>query len=91
MQLIIPVPPMTKEKRLENQKKVKELGEKQKIIVRNIRQEHLKLIKNVFKDDPGIGKDAVTRIEKDVEKKVKSAQEDIDRITEQVKKDIMEA
>lgn len=82
---------MTKERRLENQKKVKELAEKQKIAVRNIRQEHLKLTKNVVKDDPGIGKDEVTRAEKDIEKKVKSAVDDIDRITEQVRKDIMEA
>ena len=91
MQLIIPLPPMTKETRIENQKKAKELGEKQKTVIRNIRQEHLKLIKNALKEDPGIGKDAATRVEKDVEKQMKSTLEEVDRITEQIKKDIMAA
>jgi len=91
MQLIIPLPPMTKETRLENQKRAKELGEKQKGVVRNIRQEHLKLIKNELKQDPGIGKDAATRAEKDVEKEMKSTLEEVDRITEQIKRDIMVA
>ena len=91
MQLIIPLPPMTKETRIENQKKAKELGDKQKTIIRNIRQEHLKLIKNALKEDPGIGKDATTRAEKDVEKQMKSTLEEVDRIIEQIKKDIMAA
>lgn len=91
MQLIIPLPPMTKEKRIENQKKAKELGEKQKTVIRNVRQEHLKLIKNALKEDPGIGKDAATRVEKNVEKQVKSTLEEVDRITEQIKKDVMVA
>ena len=91
MQLIIPLPPMTKETRLENQKKAKELGEKQKLIIRNIRQEHLKLIKNALKEDPKLGKDVIARVEKDVEKEVKSTLEDLDRIVEQIKKDIMTA
>jgi len=91
MQLIIPLPPMTKETRLENQRKAKELGEKQKTLVRNIRQEQLKLIKSAFKEDPAIGKDAVTRVEKDTEKEMKKTLEEIDRITEQIKKDIMMA
>jgi ribosome recycling factor len=82
---------MTKETRLENQKKAKELGEKQKAVIRNIRQEQIKLIKKALKEDPGIGKDAVTRVEKEVEKEVKSTLEDVDRITEQIKKDIMSA
>lgn len=91
MQLFIPLPPMTKEKRLENQKKVKDLSEKQKVVVRNIRQGHIKLIKTAVKEDPGIGKDAVTRIEKEVEKEIKSTLEEIDRIAEQLKTDIMTA
>ena len=76
---------------MENQKKAKELGDKMKIIVRNIRQEHLKLIKNALKEDPGLGKDAIARVEKDVEKQIKSNLEEVDRITEKIKKDIMTA
>ena len=91
MQLIIPLPPMTKETRLENQRKAKDLADKQKTLVRNIRQEQLKLIKSAFKEDPAIGKDAVTRVEKDTEKEMKKTLEEIDRITEQIKKDIMVA
>jgi ribosome recycling factor len=91
MQLTIPLPPMTKETRIENQKKAKELGDKQKTVIRNIRQEHLKLIKNALKKDPGIGKDTTARVEKDVEKQIKSTLEEVDRITEQIKKDIIAA
>jgi ribosome recycling factor len=91
MQLFIPLPPLTKQTRLDNQKKVKDSAEKQKAIVRNIRQDHLKLIKKAAKDDPELGKDAVTRAEKDVEKEIKKALEDIEKISEQVKKDIMVA
>jgi len=82
---------MTRQTRLDNQKKVKELGEKQKTIVRNIRQDHLKLVKKAAKDDPEMGKDVVVRVEKDVEKEIKSALEDIEKISEQVQKDIMSA
>jgi ribosome recycling factor len=82
---------MTKETRLENQKKAKELGDKMKTVIRNVRQEHLKLVKNALKEDPGLGKDAVTRVEKDVEKQIKSTLEEVERITEQIKKDIMTA
>ena len=91
MQLIIPLPPMTKETRLENQKKAKELGEKLKTTVRNVRQDQLKLIKSAFKEDPTIGKDTVSKVEKDVDKEMKKTLEEIDRITEQIKKDIMVA
>jgi ribosome recycling factor len=91
MQLFIPLPPMTKETRLENVKKVKELSDKQKTVLRSIRQDHLKLIKSALKDDPGIGKDAVTRVEKEVEKDFKTALEEVDKIAEQIKKDIMAA
>ena len=90
-QLLIPLPPLTKQTRLDNQKKVKELGEKQKTAVRNIRQDHLKLIKKAAKHDPGMGKDVVTRVEKEVEKEVKSMLEEVEKISEQVQKDIMEA
>jgi len=82
---------MTKETRFENQKKAKDLADKQKTLVRNIRQDQLKLIKSAFKDDPAIGKDAVTRVEKDTDKEMKKTLEEIDRITEQIKKDIMVA
>jgi ribosome recycling factor len=91
MQLVIPLPPLTKETRLGNQKKVKELGEKQKITVRHIRQRHMKLIKSAAKDDPSISVDVIARAEKDVEKEIKSALADIDKVTDQVKDDIMKA
>ena len=91
MQLTIPLPPMTKEVRLEKQKKAKDLAEQQKIVIRYIRQDHLKLIRNALKRDPGIGKDVAARIEKDVEKETKSTLEEVDRITDQIKKDIMAA
>ena len=91
MQLFISLPQITKETRLENQKKVKELAENKKAVVRNIRHDHLKFIKAALKDDPSIGKDEATKAEKDVDKEVKSTLEEIDKIGEQIKRDIMEA
>ena len=90
-QLIIPLPPLTKQTRVDNQKRIKELGEKQKTLVRNIRQDHLKLIKQAAKVDPTIGKDEVAKIEKEVEKEIKSTLEEVEKISEQVQKDIMNA
>ena len=82
---------MTKETRLDNVKKVKDLNDRQKTVLRNIRQGQLKLIKAAFKDNPALGKDAVTRVEKDVEKEIKTTGDEVDKISEQIKKDIMEA
>ena len=80
---------MTKETRLENQTKVKEIGERQKTTIRNIRQDHLKLIKKAFKDDPGLGKDAVAKAEKVVEKEMKSTLNEIEKLTEKIMKEVM--
>jgi len=91
MQLLIALPPVTRESRLENQRKVKELVENKKTTVRNIRHDHLRLIKTAFKEDPSLGKDAVTKAEKDVDKEIKSTLEELDKIGEQIKIDIMEA
>jgi ribosome recycling factor len=90
-QLLIPLPPLTKETRVENQKKVKEIGETKKTMVRNIRHDHLKLIKKAAKDDPGMGKDVVTRIEKEVEKEIKSTLEEVEKLSERFQRDIMTA
>jgi len=82
---------MTREVRVENQKKVKEIGEKQKIVIRNIREKQIKSMRNALKDDPGLSKDVLHKGEKDVDKETKASAEEIDKITEQLKKDIMTA
>lgn len=89
--MIIPLPPLTREVRLENQKKAKELGEKQKTVIRNIREKQIKSMRNALKEDPSLGKDALHQGEKGVDKETKSSLEQIDKITEQLKKDIMSA
>jgi ribosome recycling factor len=87
--MIIPLPPMTRQVRLENQKKVNEMAERQKTMIRNIREKQIKSMRNALKEDPGLGKDALHKGEKDVDKQTKASVEDIDKITEQLKKDIM--
>ena len=44
-----------------------------------------------LKDDPSLGKDALHRGEKEVDKETKTSLEEIDKIAEQLKKDIMSA
>jgi ribosome recycling factor len=90
MQLVIPLPPITRQTRLENQVRVKELAEKQKVVVRSLRQDKLKGIKAATKKDKSIGKDEVARAEKEVEKEVKEYLEKIGKISEKVQKEIME-
>ena len=90
MQLIIPLPPVTKQTRLDNQKKMRDLGERQKIAIRNIRQDHLKFIKKAAKQDRSLSEDVVVHVEKEVEKHVKSSLDEVVMITEKAQKLIME-
>jgi len=82
---------MTREVRLANQKKAKELGDKQKTVIRNIREKQIKSMRNALKDDPGLSKDVLHKGEKDVDKETKASVDEIDKVTEQLKKDIMAA
>ena len=91
MQLVIPLPPMTKQTRLDNQKKLKDFAEKQKTIIQNIRQKHMKLIKATSKDDPTVGEDIVKKVLKDVDKEVQKTFGEVTKITEKVNVDIMAA
>lgn len=91
MQLIIPLPPMTKQTRLDSQKKLKDLAEKQKTIIQNIRQKHNKQIKAATKADPTIGEDIIKRVLKDVDKEIQKTFGEVIKITDKVSGDIMAA
>jgi ribosome recycling factor len=91
MQLIIPLPPMTKQTRLDNQKKVKDLAEKQKTIIQNIRQKYNKQIKAASKDDPTLGEDIVKKLLKDVDKEIQKSFGEVTKIADKVSEDIMAA
>ncbi len=82
---------MTKQTRLDNQKKLKDFAEKQKTIIQNIRQKHMKLIKAASKDDPTLGEDIVKKVLKDVDKEVQKTFGEVTKITEKVSDDIMAA
>lgn len=91
MQLIITLPPMTRQTRLDNQKKLKDLAEKQKTIIQNIRQKHNKQVKAASKDDPTLGEDIIKRILKEVDKEIQKTLGEITKITDKVSEDIMAA
>ncbi len=84
----IPVPQLTEERR---HQLVKQLGDKVedcRIAVRNIRQDGIKVAKNM-KNNKALGEDDYVRIEKDLDKTVAEAQAQIDTIVAEKQKDIM--
>ena len=78
--LLIPVPPMTEERRGQMVKKVHQMAESSKISIRNIRQDILKKIKHQ-KDEKEISEDAYTRLDKQIQEKVDETNKTIGEIT----------
>jgi ribosome recycling factor len=48
-------------------------------------------MRNALKEDPSLGKDTLHKGEKDIDKETKASIDEIDKIAEQLKKDIMSA
>ena len=61
-----------------------------KTAIRGLRQDHLKHIKRIAKENKSLGKDEVSRAEKNVEKEVKSCLDEIVKISEKVQAEVME-
>ncbi len=83
----ISVPPLTKERREELVKKVKELGEEAKVSVRNVRREAMDAIKKAVKD--GFPEDSGKRTEERVQDLTNSHIKKIDEVVEAKSSDIM--
>ncbi len=85
--VIINMPPLTEERRLDLVKKAKSLGEETKISLRNSRHKIMDYLKKAVKD--GYPEDAGKRREEEVEKMVKQFAEKTNTLIEAKEKDIM--
>ncbi len=85
----LPIPPLTGERRKEFSKQVKELGEKTKIAVRNIRRDSNDMIKEMQKDGD-ITEDDLKRGLTKIQEATDDAVKKIDEIVAEKEKEIME-
>jgi ribosome recycling factor len=86
--VFLPVPPMTEERRKQVIKKVKEISEESKVVVRNIRHDILKKIKHQ-KEEKEISEDEMSRLEKQIQEKVDEGNKTIDELTKKKEQDVM--
>jgi len=86
--LILPIPPMTEERRKELVKLVHAETEKAKISVRNARHDAFKTIKQQ-KDDKEISEDQQKDAESDIQKLVDKANKEIDEMSKKKENDIL--
>ncbi|MFA5747748.1 MAG: ribosome recycling factor [Candidatus Absconditabacterales bacterium] len=86
--VIVKIPALTQERRLEISKQVKAMGEDIKARVRLIRQDAIKDSKKLF-DDKQIGEDENKRNEKDIDALTKSMNEKVDELIKNKTDEIM--
>ncbi|MBT3349225.1 ribosome recycling factor [bacterium] len=86
--LILPVPPMTEERRKKLVKIVHEESEAARIVVRNLRQDTMKKVKSQ-KDSGEISEDDQKRFEKQIQEKVDDTNKKIDELSKKKESDIL--
>lgn len=86
--MIVKIPALTQERRVEITKQVKSMGEEIKGRVRLARQEAMKDNKTIF-DAKEIGEDESKRNEKEIDALVKSMNEKIDELVKNKSDEIM--
>lgn len=86
--LLLPIPPMTEERRKKLVKLVHEEAEQARISVRNLRHDFLKKVK-YQKDENEISEDEQKKREKQIQEKVDEANKQIEEISSGKEKDIM--
>ena len=87
--ILVKIPPLTQERRKELTKLVSQLGEEAKIAIRNARQEALKDIKKQF-EEKLLSEDEKGRLEKQIDETTKDLNQQVDKIVETKKQQIME-
>jgi ribosome recycling factor len=75
----LPIPPLTEERRLEFVKVLHTKAEEAKVVIRQIRKDLMETIE-VDKKQGLIGEDEMVRLQKEVQKKVDSANQLIERL-----------
>ena len=86
--IIISIPPLTEERRIEMTKIVKKLSEEAKVSIRNVRWDSVKAIKKA-EDNKEITEDDKKSFEEDLQKEVQKANTTIDEKTKKKSEDIM--
>ena len=86
--ILLPVPPLTEDRRKQMVKLVHEESEKARISIRNIRQSFNKDLQTQ-KDDKDISEDEASREEKNIQEKIDGANKNIDELTRQKEADVM--
>lgn len=86
--ILIKVPALTQERRIEITKQVKAMGEEIKWRIRVIRQDAMKENKTIF-DAKAIGEDEKNRNEKDIEALTKTANEKVDELVKVKSEEVM--
>lgn len=86
-QIILPVPALTEERRLELVKQVKNEGEQGKISLRNVRHEAIHELKSL--KDEGVSEDEIKRAEEKVQEIINKHTKKIDELVAKKEEDIM--
>ena len=84
--VLIRIPALTEERRRDLVKIAKKLSEDGKVVVRNIRQDYLKKIKN---QDESVWEDTIKQQEKDLQKSIDEAIALVDKMTKHKEEEIM--
>ena len=86
--LLLPIPPLTEERRKECGKQVHEITESAHIAVRNARQDAFKQIKTQ-KDNKEISEDEAKKLEKQAQERVDEGNKEIDMFSKEKEKEVM--
>ena len=86
--ILLPIPPMTEDRRKDLVKVVHEMGEHAKISIRSLRHDEMKQIKKL-KDDKEISEDQAKDQEADAQEHIDAANKEIDDIVKAKEKDVM--
>jgi ribosome recycling factor len=83
--ILLPIPPMTEERRKKLVKSVHEEAERAKIVIRNARQEAMKKIKA----DVDLSEDEKKGFEKDIQESVDARNKEVDELAKKKETDIL--
>lgn len=85
----LPIPPLTEERRKEYIKILHTKSEEAKVTVRQIRKDLMETIEEDKKNGL-MGEDEMTRLEKEVQKKVDATNQEIEKMAQEKEKDLMQ-
>lgn len=87
--LRLPIPPLSEERRQQLAHQIKDLGEKAKVAIRNIRRDGNREVEQREKNSE-IGEDDLYRIKDEIQELTKTYEKKVDEIYEEKKKEVLE-